>query len=74
MIRGASTHLIHRLPSLSSLCLGAASSDIPHPEVRSPQGEASKDTPQHRSLHASTASAPAPPFEAHPGHLRVRLS
>ncbi|AJC77716.1 hypothetical protein IE4803_CH00457 [Rhizobium etli bv. phaseoli str. IE4803] len=52
----------------------AAFSNAPHPEARSPQGEASKDTPQRRSLHASNASAPAPPFEVPSGHLRVRLS
>jgi len=52
----------------------AASSDAPHSEARSPQGEASKDAPQRYVLHASTVDAPAPPFEAPTGRLRVRLS
>ncbi|MBB2796788.1 UNVERIFIED_ORG: hypothetical protein GGD58_005705 [Rhizobium pisi] len=37
----------------------------PHPEVRSPQGEASKDGAGHRSH-------PPPSFEAPAGHLRMR--
>jgi len=52
---------------------GAASSNIPHPETRSPKGEASKDTLQRCFLPSFRvhAGVPASPFEASAYGLRT---
>lgn len=51
--------LVRHSPTVS---IGSAASyNVPHPEARSPKGEASKDTPQHCILHPSNAETPATP-------------